>query len=184
MVETNGLRSMASGELEHRIANREDIVGITALMNAAISELQKPFLDEAQIQSSRAIMGLDTQLIDDDTYFVVTRAGVLAGCGGWSRRATMYGGDQSPGRNSALLDPAKDAARIRAMYTHPDFVRRGIGRLILSLCEGAAKAEGFARAGAWCHQGGRAFVPHLWLSTHPTILRRSARCTSPGFDDG
>ena len=132
--------------LEHRIATREDVVGITALMNAAISELQKPFLDEAQIQSSRAIMGLDTQLIDDGTYFVVTCDGVLAGCGGWSRRATMYGGDQSPGRNSALLDPAKDAARIRAMYTHPDFVRRGIGRLILSLCEGAAKAEGFARA--------------------------------------
>ena len=86
-------------------------------------------------------MGLDTQLVDDGTYFVVTRAGVLAGCGGWSRRATMYGGDQSPGRNSALLDPAKDAARIRAMYTHPDFVRRGIGRLILSLCEGAASPK-------------------------------------------
>jgi GNAT superfamily N-acetyltransferase len=137
---------MACGEQEHRIARREDIAGIAALMNAAIAELQKPFLDDAQIQSSRAIMGLDTQLIDDGTYFVVTCAGVLAGCGGWSRRATMYGGDQSPGRNSALLDPSKDAARIRAMYTHPDFVRRGIGRLILRLCENAAKAEGFARA--------------------------------------
>ncbi|WP_254026376.1 GNAT family N-acetyltransferase [Mesorhizobium ventifaucium] len=71
--------------------------------------------------------------------------GALAGCGGWSRRATMYGGDQSPGRNAALLDPAKDAARVRAIYTHPAFVRRGVGRLILSLCENAAKTEGFAR---------------------------------------
>ena len=71
-IETNGLRSMTSGELQHRIAGREDIAGITAIMNAAIAELQKPFLEEAQIQSSRAIMGLDTQLIDDGTYFVVT----------------------------------------------------------------------------------------------------------------
>lgn len=78
------------------------------------------------------------------TYFVVEHDGVLAGCGGWSC-TTMYGTDQSPGRNAALLDPAKDAARVRAMYTHPAFVRRGVGRLILSLCENAAKAEGFAR---------------------------------------
>ncbi|MBY5847653.1 GNAT family N-acetyltransferase [Rhizobium ruizarguesonis] len=137
---------MASENFRHRIAQREDLPALIALMNAAISELQKPFLDDAQIQSSRTIMGLDTQLVDDGTYFLVEHNGVLAGCGGWSRRATMYGGDQSPGRDAALLDPAKDAARIRAMYTHPDFVRRGVGRLILALCERAAKAEGFARA--------------------------------------
>ncbi|RWO20158.1 MAG: GNAT family N-acetyltransferase [Mesorhizobium sp.] len=136
---------MASGGFRHRIARREDLATMTALMDAAIAELQKPFLDDDQIRSSRAIMGLDTQLVDDGTYFVVEHDGVLAGCGGWSRRATMYGGDQSPGRNAALLDPTKDAARIRAMYTHPDFVRCGVGRLILSLCENAAKAEGFAR---------------------------------------
>jgi GNAT superfamily N-acetyltransferase len=138
--------NVASEDFRHRTARREDLAAMTALMDAAISELQKPFLDEYQIQSSRAIMGLDTQLIDDGTYFLVEHDGVLAGCGGWSRRATMYGGDQSPGRNAALLDPAKDAARIRAMYTHPDFVRRGVGRLILSLSERAAKAEGFRRA--------------------------------------
>jgi GNAT superfamily N-acetyltransferase len=114
-------------------------------MDAAISELQKPFLSEGQIASSRTIMGLDTQLIDDGTYFVVDADGQLAGCGGWSRRATLYGGDQSPGRSAALLDPAKDAARVRAMYTHPLHVRKGVGRLILSLCEGAARAEGFGR---------------------------------------
>jgi GNAT superfamily N-acetyltransferase len=91
-------------------------------------------------------MGLDRQLIDDRTYFVVEQAGALAGCGGWSRRATLYGGDHSPGRDAALLDPARDAARVRAMYTHPAFARQGVGRLILTLCEDAARAEGFARA--------------------------------------
>jgi GNAT superfamily N-acetyltransferase len=114
-------------------------------MDAAISELQKDFLSETQIAASRTLMGLDTQLIDDGTYFIVSVDGALAGCGGWSRRATLYGGDQSPGRDAALLDPAKDPARIRAMYTHPHHVRKGVGRLILSLCEKAARAEGFRR---------------------------------------
>lgn len=115
-------------------------------MNAAILELQKPFLNESQIESSRTIMGLDTQLIDDGTYFIVEADGKLAGCGGWSRRATLYGGDQSPGRNALPLDPAKDAARVRAMYTHPQHTRKGVGRLILSLCEEAARSEGFKKA--------------------------------------
>jgi GNAT superfamily N-acetyltransferase len=85
-------------------------------------------------------------LVADHTYFRVEADGVLAGCGGWSRRATLYGGDHSTAlRNAALLDPAKDAARVRAMYTHPDFARRGVGRLILRLCEAAAAAAGFTR---------------------------------------
>jgi GNAT superfamily N-acetyltransferase len=131
--------------LQHRLATRDDLAALAELMNAAIAELQKPFLTGAQIASSRTIMGLDTQLIDDGTYFVVAHDGVLAGCGGWSRRATLYGGDRSPGRDAALLDPARDPARVRAMYTHPGFTRRGVGRLILSLCEDAARAEGFVR---------------------------------------
>src|SRR5579859_1242086 len=91
-------------------------------------------------------MGLDTQLVADRTYFLVEDDGALAGCGGWSRRATLYGGDHSTAlRDAALLDPARDAARVRAMYTHPDFARRGVGRLILQLCEDAARAEGFKR---------------------------------------
>ena len=131
--------------MTHRLATHSDLDALRALMDAAISELQKPFLDERQIASSRAIMGLDTQLIDDGTYFIVEVDGELAGCGGWSRRATLYGGDQSPGRSAGLLDPAADPARIRAMYTHPRFTRRGVGRMILSLCEQAARAEGFWR---------------------------------------
>jgi GNAT superfamily N-acetyltransferase len=135
----------SSVTLTHRLARREDVAALRALMDAAISELQKPFLDEGQIAASRTIMGLDTQLIDDGTYVIVEADGDLAGCGGWSRRATLYGGDQSPGRSAALLDPSKDAARIRAMYTHPRHVRKGVGRLILSLCEEAARSEGFKK---------------------------------------
>jgi GNAT superfamily N-acetyltransferase len=131
--------------LTHRLARLDDVRALKRLIDAAISDLQKPFLSEAQIASSRAIMGLDTQLIEDGTYFVVEVEGELAGCGGWSRRATLYGGDRSEGRNSALLDPSRDAARVRAMYTHPHHMRKGVGRLILGLCEEAAMAEGFRR---------------------------------------
>jgi GNAT superfamily N-acetyltransferase len=137
---------MADLALRHRLARHDDVAALTDLMERAIAELQEPFLDAAQIAASRALMGLDSQLIDDRTYFVVEQDTSLAGCGGWSRRATLYGGDRSPGRDAALLDPARDAARVRAMYTHPAFVRRGVGRLILALCEEAARAEGFSRA--------------------------------------
>lgn len=130
-------------ELTHRFATRDDLETLRALMDLAIAELQRPFLDSSQIESSRMIMGLDTQLIDDRTYFVVEAGEEIAGCGGWSRRATLYGGDQSPGRSATLLDPAVDAARVRAMYTHPQHTRKGVGRLILGLCEDAARAEGF-----------------------------------------
>ena len=128
-----------------RPATRDDVPALVPLMNAAIEELQRGFLDPAQVESSKAIMGIDTQLVDDGTYFVVECDGALAGCGGWSRRATMYGGNHSPGRDAALLDPATDPARVRAMYTHPAFTRRGVGRLILATCEAAAAAEGFTR---------------------------------------
>ncbi len=129
--------------LTHRLAVRADIPALRALIDAAIGDLQKGFLDDAQIASSRAIMGIDDQLIDDGTYFVVESEGVIAGCGGWSRRATLYGGNQTPGRDARLLNPAVDPARVRAMYTNPAYTRRGVGRLILSLCEAAAAAEGF-----------------------------------------
>jgi GNAT superfamily N-acetyltransferase len=136
---------MTKPNLFHRLARRDDLEALRALMDLAIAELQKEFLDARQIESSRLIMGLDTQLIDDGTYFVIECGGQLAGCGGWSRRETMYGGDQTPGRSPALLDPARDAARIRAMYTHPAHTRKGVGRLIIRLCEDAARAEGFTR---------------------------------------
>jgi GNAT superfamily N-acetyltransferase len=133
-------------EFTSRLATLEDVPRLTAVMDAAISELQRGFLEDDQIEASRAVMGLDTQLIEDATYFLIeVPAGDIAGCGGWSRRATMYGNDHSPGRDAILLDPAVDAARVRAMYTNPKYARRGVGRLVLSLCEAAAAAEGFRR---------------------------------------
>ncbi len=133
----------STGYFRHRLATAADLDALRLLMHAAISELQKPFLDTNQIESSRTIMGLDTQLIEDGTYFVIELDGKIVGCGGWSRRATLYGGDQTPGRDSGLLNPAVDPAKVRAMYTHPEYARRGIGRLILSLCEDAARQAGF-----------------------------------------
>ncbi len=131
----------------HRLATPADLDALRAVMALAIAELQKTFLTPEQIAASNAVMGLDTQLIADESYFIVERAGRIAGCGGWSRRATLYGGDHSTAlRDPAPLDPAVDAARIRAMYTHPDFARRGVGRLVMQLCEDAARAAGFARA--------------------------------------
>lgn len=131
--------------LTSRLAGEDDVPALELVMAAAIAELQRDFLTPAQIAASRMIMGLDRQLIADRTYFVVEADGRIAGCGGWSRRATLYGGDHSPGRDAALLDPSHDAARVRAMYTHPDFTRRGVGSLILELCETAARAENFTR---------------------------------------
>lgn len=130
----------------HRLATEDDLPALTRLMVLAIDQLQRGFLDAARIAASHATMGLDTQLIADRTYFVVEDGGRLAGCGGWSRRATLYGGDAGAApRDPRLLDSSREAARVRAMYTHPDFARRGVGRLILGLCEAAAMKEGFAR---------------------------------------
>lgn len=129
----------------HRLATQADVPALKEVMEAAIAELQRGFLDDAQVASSRAIMGIDTTLIDDGTYFIVESHGEVAGCGGWSRRDTLYGSDETPGRNNRALDPATEAARVRAMYTDPAYARRGVGRLILSLCEAAAAAEGFKR---------------------------------------
>jgi GNAT superfamily N-acetyltransferase len=136
--------SGSSGRFTHRLATRADLPALTALMERAIVELVGAYLDRSGVEASFEFMGVDTQLIDDGTYFVVQSGGEIAGCGGWSRRATLFGGDHhSGGRDARLLDPALEAARVRAMYTHPRFARRGIGRLVLSLCEAAAKAEGF-----------------------------------------
>lgn len=134
---------MMNSGFTHRLATSDDLPSLRAVMDAAIGQNQKPFLTADQIRSSRAIMGLDTQLVDDGTYFVVEAGAEIAGCGGWSRRATLYGGNQTTGRDPARLDPETDPARVRAMYTHPRYTRRGIGRLIIGLCEAAARSEGF-----------------------------------------
>jgi GNAT superfamily N-acetyltransferase len=156
--------------LSHRWARRDDVPALAALMDAAITELQRPFLSEGQIASSRAIMGVDTQLIDDGTYVIVEIDGELAGGGGWGRRATLYGGDHSSQRSAALLDPKVDPARIRAMYTHPRFARRGVARLVLAVCEDAARAAGFTRVELMATLAGIPLYRATGYEAHEEIL--------------
>lgn len=128
-----------------RPARLDDLPALTDLIRLATEELQRGFLTPAQIEASHAFMGVDTQLVSDETYFVVEHGPTIAGCGGWSRRSTLYGGDHSRElRDDSLLVRGRDPARIRAMYTQPAFARRGVGRLIVATCEKAAAEEGFS----------------------------------------
>ncbi len=161
-----------------RLATPEDIPALTVLMNAAIAELLTPFLPPEGVAASFEVMGLDSQLIADGTYFVVQDGEAIAGCGGWSRRATLFGGDHSAGRDAAMLDPARDAARVRAMYTHPDHTRKGVGRMILAACEQAAAGEGFSRAEMAATMGG---VP-LYEACGYTLIEPFTAPTSKGYD--
>lgn len=140
-----------------RPAISADIPILRPLIDASVRGLQSRDYTPAQIESALAtVYGVDTQLIADGTYFVAeTSSGpnaqessevpVIVGCGGWSKRKTLYGGDQWTGREAALLDPRHDAAKIRAFFIHPSWARRGIGSLILEACENAAMTAGFTR---------------------------------------
>ncbi len=126
-----------------KFARIEDIAEIKNLMVLAIEKLQTQYLTPEQILASHSAMGLDTQLIEDGTYFCVWKKNQIVGCGGWSFRQTLYGGNHTVGRDAGHLNPAYDRARIRAMYTHPDHIRQGIGSLILKTAEQAAASDGF-----------------------------------------
>ena len=131
----------------HRVATPDDLDVLREVMRRSIETLQDEFLSPEQVRASHKVMGLDTQLVKDGTYFVIEQDGRIAGCGGWSWRSTLYGGDASlVSREPRALDPSTEPARVRAMYTDPDFARRGVGRLILDLCEAAAIKAGFSRA--------------------------------------
>ena len=138
-----------------RKATLEDVPLLTALIDASVRGLQAQDYTPEQIDLAlKYVYGVDSQLIADGTYFVVesreanaTDAALqIVGCGGWSRRKTLYGGDVYGHReDELLLDPARDAAKIRAFYVHPGWARRGIGTMLLAACERAATAEGFTR---------------------------------------
>jgi GNAT superfamily N-acetyltransferase len=170
-----------------RMATEEDIPALHALIEASVRGLQAGDYTPAQIEGALGtVLGLDTQLIRDKTYFIVEAVGggehaseaeatassgdsdvraealtyepgptartipsasgqALAGCGGWSKRKTLFGADRGPGREPMLLDPATDAAKVRAIFVHPEFARRGLGTLILARVEDAARLAGFRR---------------------------------------
>jgi len=135
--------------LRYRPATADDIPLLGPLIEASVRGLSAREYSRSQIEQALGTwLGLDTRLIADGTYYVVEPAGepgVLAACGGWSRRRTPYGSDHGPGRDDALLDPGTEAAKIRAFFVHPDWARRGIGSRLLEMCEAAAWAEGFSR---------------------------------------
>jgi GNAT superfamily N-acetyltransferase len=134
-----------------RLARASDVPALHALIEASVRGLQKTDYTPEQIDGALGtVLGLDTQLVLDGTYFVMEAGNAdgsiaLAGCGGWSNRKTLFGSDHAPVREPDFLDPASDAAKIRAFFIHPDWARRGIGTKILEACESAARAAGFSR---------------------------------------
>jgi len=132
-----------------RQAVAADIPVLRELIAASVRGLQAQDYTPAQLESAlKTVYGVDSQLIADGTYFVAEASApkrLIVGCGGWSKRKTLYGGDQWSGREDLLLDPRHDAAKIRAFFIHPGWARRGIGSLILEACENAARAAGFTR---------------------------------------
>ena len=134
--------------MQIRLATLDDIPQLNEVIRESVDVLSRNYYSSEQIANALVhVFGVDTQLILDGTYFVAEFAGELAGCGGWSKRKTLFGGDQSKsGDLDALLDPAADAARIRAFYVHPRWARKGVGALVLEACENAARAAGFTRA--------------------------------------
>jgi GNAT superfamily N-acetyltransferase len=129
-----------------RPATHADLPALTDLIARSARALGKGHYTPAQIEGAlRGAFGVDTQLVRDGTYFVAERDGQLAGCGGWSFRRTLFGGDARPDRDAAELDPHNDAAKIRAFFVDPDLARHGVGAAILKRCELEAQARGFTR---------------------------------------
>jgi GNAT superfamily N-acetyltransferase len=134
-----------------RLATMGDTPVLRGLIELSVRVLQREDYSAGQLEAALGtVYGVDRQLIADETYYVVTVGSDSGGerlvaCGGWSMRKTLFGSDHGPNRNSELLDPARDAAKIRALFVHPEWVRRGLGTLILATCEDAAYTRGFRR---------------------------------------
>ena len=153
-IEWKDFRVVAQMEVSVRKAVPAEVPVLGELIDASVRGLQAEDYTPTQIEGALAtVFGVDSQLIEDGTYLVAEvrddagalRQSVIAGCGGWSKRKTLYGSDHWTGREDELLDPRVDAAKIRAFFIHPNWARRGIGTIILQACEDAAAAAGFTR---------------------------------------
>jgi GNAT superfamily N-acetyltransferase len=135
-------------EFQLRLATATDVLSIRELIADSVRGLAKGIYTDRQIELSiRSVFGVDHQLIEDGTYFVAESGGRIVGCGGWSRRRTLFGASEyAESRDSTLLDPTSQPAKIRAFFVHPNAARKGIGRAILQRCEAEALAEGFTSA--------------------------------------
>jgi GNAT superfamily N-acetyltransferase len=134
-------------DLTHRLATPTDVSEIVELMHVSIFENMKSFLSPAEVEAAQETMGVDRTLIEDESYFVVETVQrgqkIMIGCGGWGKRRTLYGGDHTIGRDDTYSDPAVEAARIRAMVTHPGWIRCGVGKYLLEVSEASARNAGF-----------------------------------------
>jgi GNAT superfamily N-acetyltransferase len=129
-----------------RRAARADIPVLAALISRSAHGLSAADYTQSQVAGAlRGAFGVDTQLVDDGTYFVAEEDGVIAGCGGWSFRATLFGSDTRTDRDASMLDPRTHAAKIRAFFVEPTHARRGVGSLLLERCESEARERGFSR---------------------------------------
>jgi GNAT superfamily N-acetyltransferase len=129
-----------------RLARRADVPMLEELIARSARALSTEDYRAAQVEGAlRGAFGVDTQLLDDETYFVAEEDGVPVGCGGWSFRSTLFGGDARAGRDASVLDPDTQAAKIRAFFVEPSKARRGVGSLLLDRCEQEARARGFSR---------------------------------------
>jgi GNAT superfamily N-acetyltransferase len=132
--------------IQIRRATSADIPALAELIDVSVRALQAGDYSPAQIDGALGtVFGVDSQLIFDGTYFVAEASadGRIVGCGGWSKRMTLFGGDHKTGREDRLLDPLRDNARIRAFFIHPEWARQGVGSMILQACESAAMEAGF-----------------------------------------
>jgi GNAT superfamily N-acetyltransferase len=130
-----------------RKATAADVPALQSLIARSARALSTADYRAAQVEGAlRGAFGVDTQLLDDQTYFVAEENGAIVGCGGWSFRATLFGGDAREGRSNSMLDPKTQAAKIRAFFVDPTHARRGIGSLLLERCEHEARLHGFSQA--------------------------------------
>lgn len=173
---------MNSDKIEIRLAAADDIPVLNQLIPESVRSLRHGFYTQAEAESAiRYVFGVDSQLVSDGTYFVAAERGQIVACGGWSWRRTLYGGDQRPMGAGNILDPAVDAARIRAFFVAGTHARRGIGALLLGACAQAASARGFTRLELMSTLPGVPFYAKLGFTEIEPVVDTLPDGTAVGF---